>query len=145
MLNQTQEELWREYLEHEEVRIHSVSLESLDKFIVALENDPIELWSEWVYDLCRQTVDEGSDIPVRFPLFRRILFPALLMGYEQSRTGCARWLAGFSRLLYKSPECIAQLGEDNFSSKSLLYAALRHEPNDYVSREKLIGIICRRI
>lgn len=141
MLNQEQEKLWQEYLEHEQVRIHSVSLDALEKFVTGLEAKSLEVWSDWVYEICRRVVDEGEDIPVRFPLFRRILFPVLLIGYQQSKAGCARWLSGFSQLLYKSPECRVQLGEENSSNKSLLLTALNHDPDDDVSRSKLIRAI----
>jgi hypothetical protein len=61
----------------------------------------------------------------------------LLEGLRQQEPGCARWLAGFSNLIYQSPECAESLG-DEASEIALLRKALRLDQDDALARERLI-------
>ncbi len=81
MLTQKQQ-LWDEYFQHEQVRIRPLLTEALEQFVSSVTEQPLEQWSDWALSLCHQYVEEGKDIPIRFPLFRHVLFPVLLAGFR---------------------------------------------------------------
>jgi hypothetical protein len=99
--------------------------------------------SEWALNRSREAVDLEQGPPVRFPLFREVLFAELLEGMRKEKPGCARWLEGFYPLLYKSPDCMGQLEEYENSSLNLLRLALQADRNDSRSRSKLIFLLAR--
>ncbi len=144
MLRKEQESLWRQYLEAEEKHVRHELLERLDAFILDLERCDRKLWAPWAKSIVRWKVDEEKDIPIRIPLFCRILFPVLLEGYRKQETGCARWLAGLSQLLYQSEECMKEL-PDGWSEISLLRVAIRHDADDSLARKNLIKALARQL
>lgn len=138
MLTEEQSKRWEEYLQQEKIKLRIRLKQALENFILSVEKTPMDSISEWVLSLCRRVVDEKEDIPIRFPLFQRVLFPVLLAGYRSKLPGCARWLAGFETLLVQSPEFRIQLGDDHFGAYSLLQNALIHDPADEAARIQLI-------
>ncbi|MFC1833596.1 hypothetical protein ACFL2Q_02535 [Thermodesulfobacteriota bacterium] len=138
MLNPTQAHLWQEYVAAESDRISSVSGPALDRFLKALDQDPVSFWEEWAFEISRKHVDSGDVFPIRMQLFKRALFPALLSGIERQIPGCARWLAGMNPLLYHCKECQEALGEIGWSRVSLLRLALQHDQDDRSARKALI-------
>lgn len=138
------ERLWADYVAAERIRIRLESLGALDHFIDALLQLPTEVWHPWAQQLARRIVDEEDATPVRLPLFRRVIFPALLAGIQSSVTGSARWLAGFAQLLYKSPSCAEQLAENRRSEFGLLLQAIHDDPNDHLAKKRLLKLMRSR-
>ncbi len=105
MANSNIDTAWAAYAAAENDRIREVSLARLGELIGELRSAPEVERHDWAKQLAQQLEDEHLQIPVRMPLFREVLFPALLSGLQSGAPDCARWLAGFSQLLYKSPDC----------------------------------------
>jgi hypothetical protein len=133
------DQLWEEYCEAERDRIRSVSVELLHGVIEEVKALSDVERKSWVFGRCRESIDMEPRYPVRFPLFREVLFPELIKGVRSKEPGPARWLAGFSHLLYKSPDCVAQLEESEAGEIRLLQLALQADPSDEASRVKLIA------
>jgi hypothetical protein len=129
---------WAAYEAAELDRVRDVSLARLRDLIELLDSVPEAERFAWARDVSRQSVDEALSTPVRMPLFREVLFPALLSGLHAQRPGCARWLAGFSQLLYKSPDCQRQLRHEHRSEIGLLREALLVDAGDELARSRLI-------
>jgi|GEM_PF-6110336 len=77
--------LWEDYLEAEKAGVRKVTLKKLEEFLAELLSR--DDWPDWARDLARQMAEEGSDIPVRRPLFRKALLPALLEGLTSAGPG----------------------------------------------------------
>src|SRR5258708_19208251 len=92
-------QLWQDYLAAEGVRVRQQALGALEGFTDAMLKLPPDVWQPWARELAMQVVDEHEETPIRLPLFRTVIFPALRTGLEESIPGCARWLAGFAQLL----------------------------------------------
>jgi hypothetical protein len=141
MLSPVIRALWDDYLDQERQKVRSHMLPALEQFVAALEGaSPVERES-WALMLAEEVVDHEVPVPVRLPLFRKVLFPALLFGYRQQIPGCARWLAGFFQLLCNSPECLNQLAPDERNVVALLRAALQTDPSDVRSRKRLVRVL----
>lgn len=136
MLDKETQELWAEYLAAERDRIQSVTTPALDRFIDALLRHDPEIWHPWAREVARQVSDQGSEIPVRFPLFRRVLLPALSDGVLREFPGCARWLAYFESLLVNTPA--AALPVHLQTTRGLLQEAVRVDPADRRARRRLV-------
>jgi hypothetical protein len=143
-LNTDQVKKWNQYCIAENDRIRSVLLEKLDIFINSIINSDISQYEDWVYELSTKVVDGNDSFPVRMPLFEKVLFPVLFEGYKLKKPGCARWLAGFHQLIYKSKKAKEALG-DEFTLPYLLEKALVHDPKDDLAREKLARSIASRL
>jgi hypothetical protein len=122
------QKLWEKYLAAEQDQIQEVTMPAPEAFIAALEQLPLASWQDWALELAKQMIIEEQNIPIRLPLYQRVLFPALLAGLQAKRPGCARLFAGFYRLLVHSPACLAQLE-----------APFLNEPDDHWAWERLIG------
>ena len=132
------QDAWAAYIAAEDERIRQVYMARLRDLIRVLNVLPEARRSVWAMEIAQFSVDKENPVPVRLPLFREVLFPALHSGFRRNVPGCARWLAGFYQLLYKSPECRCQLPPDARSVVGLLRAALRIDPADALSRSRLI-------
>lgn len=142
MLDNRLQELWEKYVAAEQDRIQWVTMPVLDEFIVALEGLPLVIWQDWALQLAKQVVIiEEQGIPIRLPLFQRVLFPALLAGLQAKRPGCARLFAGFYFLLVHSPACLAQLEAPFLNEPDLLRLALQDDSNDHWAWQRLIGYL----
>lgn len=135
------EQLWANYLSAERVRIRQHSLAALDGFMSELLKLPVEVWHPWARDLAQRVVDQHEEIPIRLPLFRTVIFPALFAALKNSEPGAARCLAGFAQLLYKSPDCREQLPDNERSEYGLLARALQDDPNDASAKAQLLRIM----
>ncbi len=138
------EQLWEDYVAAERVRVRHEALRALERFIEALLRLPAADWHPWARQLSHRLIDAREDIPVRFPFFREVLFPALLAGLEDSVSGSARWLAGFAQLLYKSPACRDRLPENLRSEFDLLERAIHDDPSDTAAKKRLLSIMRSR-
>lgn len=132
------ERAWVAYEAAERDRIRDVYLAKLGELIQVLKSLPEAQRFAWARSLAKQSVDEAAATPVRIPLFREVLFPALRAGLQAREPGCARWLAGFAQLLYKSAECQGQLDPEHRGEAGLLREALRVDPLDTRARARLI-------
>lgn len=141
MLASRLQELWEKYLAAEQDRIQWVTMPAPEQFIVALEQLPLASWQDWALDLAEQVTHEKQNIPIRLPLFQRVLFPALLAGLQAKRRGCARGLAEFYLLLVHSPACLTQLEAPFLAEADLLRLALQDDPNDHWAWQRLIGYL----
>jgi hypothetical protein len=130
------ERLWSEYLEAERDRIHAVLMPALDRLIDELLRQPTSIWHEWARNVASKVSDLGADTPVRLPLFRRVLLPALAEGVRRGEPGCARWLASFESLLINTPT--DELAPELRTTVGLLTEAVRLDPSDDVARRRLV-------
>lgn len=133
--------LWEAYVESERVRVRQDSVTTLQSFIEALTQLPADVTHSWAREFSANVIDKHEQIPVRLPLFRDVLFPALLDGLERSVPGCARWLAGFAQLLHKSPSCSEQLPENQRSEYGLLLRAVQDDPQDASAKKRLLVVM----
>lgn len=136
--NHAVNDAWQAYQAAERDRLRSVTMQRLQTLIEALLACDEAVWHAWALDFARSSIDEHDQTPVRLPLFREILFPALFAGLQHAQTGCARWLAGFAQLLYKSAECRDQLPAEWRTEIGLLQEAMRTDPNDGLARSRLV-------
>lgn len=136
MLNAQAERLWQEYLTAEKNGLRAVTLKALDRFIEALQGLPRSDWKTWALGLAEEVSDRGSAVPIRSPLFRRVVLPALVEGVLAGERGCARWLASFERDLLKCRE--TGLPAELETAPRLLREALRTDPADDLARRRLV-------
>ena len=134
-LSPESERRWAAYLAAERDRVRAVTMPALDAFLEALLAEQPTVWKGWAKNLARQVADEGAGWPVRFPLFRRALLPALVESIAARESGPARWLASFDQLLLHAP---GALPEELRTSEALLMEALRVNPQDQRARLKLV-------
>jgi hypothetical protein len=134
-LSPESERRWAAYLAAERDRVRAVTMPALDAFLDALLAEPPSVWKGWAKNLARETADEGAAWPVRFPLFRRAILPALVEAIAAREPGPARWLASFDQLLFHVP---GELPEGLRTSEALLREALRVDPKDQRARQKLV-------
>jgi len=130
------QKLWEEYLAAEKDRIRDVTIRALDRFLAALLRHDPATWQAWARDLAAQVSEGISDVPVRFPLFRRALLPALSEGVHQGVPGCARSLAHFESHLVNTKE--VALPPNLRSAVGLLRAAVELDPADRLARQRLV-------
>ena len=137
MLPPDLEVTWQRYLEEEKNGVRTEALRQLDRFVDALLTQPPSLRRSWAMHIAATLVDEGIDVPVRFPLFRRVLLPVLVEGVNRHGPGCARWLAAFESMLYHSLP--TGLPPELESRTGLLREAIRLDPSDQRALEQLIA------
>jgi hypothetical protein len=130
------QDLWSAYLAAEADRIRHVMTAALERFIDALLARPEAEWHAWAKRCAASISDEGTDIPVRFPLFCRVLLPALAAGVSHGEPGCARWLARQESLLFHSDRSL--LAPETQTAVGLLREALRIDPSDSIARRRLV-------
>lgn len=130
--------LWDSYERAETRGVRSETLDALTRFIRAVTSRPLSEWEDWAADIAYRVIDRDEDIPIRTPLFRAIVFPALLRGHQDGRPNYARWLAGFAQTLYKSPDCLSMLPPNERTEVALLRAAVSRDPNDEKSINQLL-------
>lgn len=139
------ERAWAAYAAAEDDRIRPTSLARLSELIEALSSVPESERNAWARHLARQLEAKELKTPIRMPLFRKVLFPALLAGLKSGTPDCARWLAGFSHLLCQSVDCQNQLQPGQRGEIGLLNAALRLNPNDELARSAQIKAIRQQL
>jgi hypothetical protein len=113
-----------------------VVLDALDRLICALMEGPEGEWHAWAKRLAAAVSDGGVQIPIRMPLFRRVLLPALAAGVLRAEPGCARWLAWHEPLLGQSD--LSLLPESMRAAEGLLREALRVDASDATARRRLV-------
>ncbi len=138
MLEPDTQKRWRTYLDAEQDRIHDISILALEHFIDALLRQDQSSWQIWAQSLAIQISNEKSEVPVRLPLFRRVILPALIEGISRGTPHCARALAEFQFLLLKTQD--VQLPERLRTRESLLQEALRQDSTDQLARERLVKL-----
>lgn len=138
MLTPRQNEMWMAYEQIEARGSREAKLRALNSFLDTLTAIPQEEWADWARNIAKRVVDNGDDIQIRMPLFRRAVYPALLAGFNVQMPGCARWLAGLAQHIYRSQDCQQQLPENCQTEIGLLHVALQHDPSDDVSRQRLV-------
>ena len=137
--------LWNRYLDAEARATREQKLATLESFVSQISSRPLAEWQQWAFELAEAVVDYKADLQVRVPLFRRVVFPALFDGYSRQKPNCARWLAGFSQLLYKCRDCQRQLPESAQFELGLLRDAIRHDPADSLAGDRLIYLLADRL
>ena len=137
MMNKPQLAQWKKYCMTEQDCIRRVYLSELDNFIKSLEKSDPKDYQDWVFSLSRGVIDEKNGFPNRMPLFEAIIFPVLHEGFNNRQSGCARWLAGFCQLVYKSAVARSVLGE-NISEVYFLRTALQHDSDDVLAKKQLV-------
>jgi hypothetical protein len=138
MVSSSVREVWARYLDAERDHIRAQYLPLLDEFIDGLLAEGSLAVNDWALTLVRSIVDEGADIPVRLPLFRRVLFPALSEAVVAGVPGAARWLAHFSNLMFHTD--LSSLPEALRNRFGLLQDALRVDVNDVTARRAFVRV-----
>lgn len=110
----------------------------LQVFIEAVEAGGAEISEPWALDLAERLADRGDTLPVRFPLLRDVLVPALLRGVVANRPGCARWLAFLVARNHQLGRVLGSLPEHQRSPQGLLIEALRIDPGDNKARRTYV-------
>lgn len=82
------EELWRSYLQAERDRVRGVFLPALERFLDRFLKEPEAGRNSWAKEVAAAAVDWGEEIPVRCPLLRRALLPALADCTTSETTPC---------------------------------------------------------
>jgi len=132
---------WEAYLAEEMAGVRSEALCQLDGFIASLLAQNESDWQDWAVGLSEELVDHRRDIPVRMPLFRLVLFPALHSRLTAGSGAAARLLAGFSQLLYHSRECQDRLPPELRTEHGLILEAVKRDPSDLRSKHRLRVIL----
>jgi hypothetical protein len=145
MLTDEQRRLWQAYETAEGRAPRAEKLRALESFLDSLETSPPTDWFPWARSIAEQVVDHGHNLVIRRPLFERAVFPALLAGYEARLPGCARWLAGLADHLRSNSELREKLQPEQETELGLLWAAIRHDPDDRRSRLRLIDKVADRL
>ena len=99
MLDSRLQNLWDSYLAAEHDGIRAEMLPALERFLDALLESPPDIWKPWAKKIAADISDRSVQTPMRFPLFQRVVLPALAEGVLRQEPGCARWLASFESLL----------------------------------------------
>jgi hypothetical protein len=115
--------MWADYLQAERDHVKETRTKALELLVAKMTEQPEEARNLWARELARQVVDDKRQLPVRFPLFRNILLPALIEGILTQRAGCARWLANFESLLIHSEKEAIRLPESLRNPVALLQEA----------------------
>ena len=136
MLDSRLQKLWDSYLAAEHDGIRAVTMPALERFLDALLESPADTWKRWAKEIAADISDRSVSIPMRFPLFRRVVLPALAEGVLRQERGCARWLASFESLLLNS--CETHLPPELRTGVALLAEAVRLDPSDHIARGRLI-------
>ncbi|GGO41407.1 hypothetical protein [Deinococcus humi] len=137
MLPADLEAMWQRYREEEQRGVRTEALRLLDRFLHAFPTQALSFQRAWVRQTMASIVDEGDNVPVRFPLFRRVLLPILVEGVNTHQPGCARWLAAFGSMLVSSRP--TGLSPELESHAGLLREAVRLDPSDQRSLEQLLA------
>lgn len=132
----TIETLWKRYVDAEVDRIRPVYMAVLGDFIDALLAQPQEEWHAWAKHFAAQVSDDAVEAPIRMPLFRSVLLPALASGVLMKEAGCARWLAVHEGLLAHCE--LSDLPENLRTPVDLLREAVRIDPSDTLARQRLV-------
>lgn len=130
-------DLWDTFVALEAKGMKKAWQRALQTFIEAMLDKPDEFVRLFVSGVCEAVVDQGHAVPVKYPLFKDVMFPVLLEGLKNGTPHCARWLAGFIQVIYKSQFCMAALGPDA-SNIQLLRKALEVAPDDLIARRMLV-------
>jgi len=143
-MNRRLQEQLEKYQRAEADRIRSVLSAELETFIAMLLQSECTEYRKWVCELSHQIIDEKNEFPVRMPLFEKIIFPVLYEDFKSKKPNSARWLSGYSQLIYKSKVVKRVLGEE-FTEEYFLRKAIEHDPADIISKEKLIAVIAQQL
>lgn len=135
---------WDAYLAEERTGVRSLALTQLESFITELLLRPAAEWHPWAIEVATEVVDSSINLPVRMPLFRSVLFPALYAELCAGSPSAARLLAGFSQLLYHSQNCRDQLKPELQSEHGLILEAVRRDPKDSRAKHRLRAILRSR-
>lgn len=138
MLTPELERSWASYLAAEAAGTRPAALLALNRFIGLLLARPTDEWRRWATHLAATVADGGAGTPVRFPLFGRVLLPALAEGVRRGEPGCASWLAHFEQML-AVVGVAADLPPHLRSAVGLLNEALRVDPGDLPARRRLVA------
>ncbi|MFC4455273.1 hypothetical protein [Deinococcus sonorensis] len=137
MLPPDLESVWQRYLLVERSGVRSEALRLLERFIDGLVLQDQQVQRAWTTHVIADIVDNGQEIPVRFPLFRRVFLPFLIDGLHHQRPGCARWLAAFESFLTQASP--PGLPPELSLRAALLRKALCIDPHDYRAQAQLLN------
>ncbi len=96
LLRPPERALWERYLALERAYKRRPALATLDQFPAAFETYPAPERDAWVAAFLAEVVDRQVAMPLRHPLRRRVLVPALQRWLAEDRPDAARWAARLS-------------------------------------------------
>ena len=140
-----QSDLWNAYLEAENRGLRSERNDALERYLESFAELPVASQHEWSLKLASDIVDDGASTPVRMPLFRRAILPALEAAIATRTPNAARWLAGFAQHIYKCGDLKPRIVDGSLTEHALLLIAIEHEANDLSARRKLLDLLVRRL
>lgn len=135
---------WEAYLAEEKDGVRFKALILLDAFIASLLAQHESVWQTWAIALSEEVMNHQRRIPVRMPLFRFVIFPALHSWLIGGSGAAARLLAGFSQSLYNSHHCLNQLPRELQTEYGLLLEAIKRDSSDLRSKCRLRPIFRNR-
>jgi hypothetical protein len=141
MLDQSTARLWQRYAAAESAQFRPAAMAALDQFITSLLALDESTWHSWAREFAAETAESRQPVslPVRAPLFDRVLLPALADAVLRGIPASARTLAFFEALLAGSD----LLPEHLRTPRQLLREALRVDPADDLARIRLAERLAR--
>lgn len=138
-LNPVDRWIWDNYLQFEIDRIRPEALLSLNQLISRLESYEETDRICFVLAVAQFVLAHGiAELPVRQPLFAKIILPVLLSNYDRGEVGSARALRAFSSLLYGGGLHDKAIGARDLSGLALLERAIHQEPDARDLKEQLL-------
>ena len=132
---------WIEYNDAESRGTRAQKLGSLERLINALLDLPQPVWMEWAIDFCLQLEQKNLNLPIRSPLFERVLFPSLQQAMHSRAPGSFRLLAVLFSKLHNSKTCLNGIPEELRSPEMLLREELRWHPDDMKAGLQLVDLL----
>lgn len=133
--------LWQQYLKLEAQGLRQPALRVLDQFISVLLQTSIEHQYRFAEQVCVDIV-EHNNVPVRHPLFAKILWPFLVDEYHAGSSATPMWIAHFDKLGTFAQKREA-LNLDWPTKEMLLREAVTHDPSNTKARRQLIDVMAR--
>lgn len=128
--------IWVRYVSEEHKSVRKLALASLNEFLIHFERLPEPKRFEWAWALLEPEGATARSIPLRMPVFEKIIFPALAAGHSMRDVKSTRWLARLYPKFGHAESCWGQLGCAN--ELELWKAILRVDPQDEEARSQII-------
>ncbi len=143
-LPEPQPTAWSDYIDSEQGE-RAAMRSALDRFIRSMDDLTVPLRDDRARGTAERVADGHERIPIRQPLFREIILPALIQGLESGQPGCARWLADLASQLTKVPTDLVDLPDGLRTRAGLLRRALSDDPDDRRAARLLVEVLADQL
>lgn len=137
------QEQWGRYLELEWFGQRKLALTLLHTFIPGLLRLESSQRDDWAVKVVGEALQAGSHLPIRFPLFQKVVLPAFSSRVVAQEAGAAQQLAALVAMVGPPQEWPANVPPGLQSTRGLLEEALRLDPDDLPARTQLIQELAR--